>query len=211
MRERERAPAWERARVEWKLTVDPKRDCHGGPGRACVRVCVGGPLVLPRTRRSVTRSPPPSQAPLSPLRRSTQPTCTCRVPPASGVRTRVGSTRRFHPLAGGVAMQSEDENPQLRIVIPAAACPENPLASPLPMAPPGSTSKMPTSTTKGLGSFSLNRAKRGELTALDPLNPPKKSRSPDGFAAPWAAGASDGAPSPATGPALARTHLQNGQ
>lgn len=122
-----------------------------------------------------------------------------------------GSTRRFHPLAGGVAMQSEDENPQLRIVIPAAACPENPLASPLPMAPPGSTSKMPTSTTKGLGSFSLNRAKRGELTALDPLNPPKKSRSPDGFAAPWAAGASDGAPSPATGPALARTHLQNGQ
>jgi hypothetical protein len=108
-------------------------------------------------------------------------------------------------------MQSEDENPQLRIVIPAAACPENPLASPLPMAPPGSTSKMPTSTTKGLGSFSLNRAKRGELTALDPLNPPKKSRSPDGFAAPWAAGASDGAPSPATGPALARTHLQNGQ
>jgi hypothetical protein len=138
-------------------------------------------------------------------------TCTCSVPPASGVRTRVGSTRRFHPLAGGVAMQSEDENPQLRIVIPAAACPENPLASPLPMAPPGSTSKMPTSTTKGLGSFSLNRAKRGELTALDPLNPPKKSRSPDGFAAPWAAGASDGAPSPATGPALARTHLQNGQ
>ena len=108
-------------------------------------------------------------------------------------------------------MQSEDENPQLRIVIPAAACPENPLASPLPMAPPGSTSKMPTSTTKGLGSFSLNRAKRGELTALDPLNPPKKSRSPDGFAAPWAAGASDGAPSPAAGPALARTHLQNGQ
>ena len=99
-------------------------------------------------------------------------------------------------------MQSEDANPQkLRIVIPPPACAENPLASPLPMAPPGSSSKMPTSTTKGLGSFSL---KRGELTALDPLNPQKKTSSPlpDAFAQPWAATTSDGAPYLAASPAL---------
>lgn len=74
----------------------------------------------------------------------------------------------------------EDSNPQLRIVLP-SGCSTNPLASPLAAAAPASASKMPTSTTKGLASFSLNRSKRGELTALDPQQPSKRIRSPEGL------------------------------
>ena len=98
--------------------------------------------------------------------------------------------------------QSEDTNPQLRIVVP-PACSGNPLASPLPAADAASSSKMPTSTTKGLASFSLNRSKRGELTALDPQQPSKKMRSPEGgYTAPAGSSSAEGAcrspPSPCT-------------